>query len=396
MRSKALYFVLAALFIGYILLEILGPQPTNWAPNYAHNRYSPFGSELVYLSLEDVFPDKTIEIIEESPTKSLKEFEASPKNYIIIQEEFKTNQFEAKALLDFVARGNYVFIAADEFKGSLADSLEIHDTYSDFIARGELTGGLSKTTHVHFSEEIDPYQKDYPILDGIEYSYFSGWNSWENLGEYDDGKTNFVALPHGEGKFLLHSMPLMFTNFYMVDSLCHHYISSAFSQMPIADVMWDNYYKPGKIRTESPVGYLLDNRSLKWAWFVTLGGVLLFMMFEAKRKQRVIPLIEPPANTTLEFTETVGMLYYKHGDHKDIAEKKSKHLLEYIRNRWNLPTNEINEEFKQKLAGKSGYDRNQLDALLHKMQQIHNADEVEEAALLQFSGMVDHFYENTH
>jgi hypothetical protein len=387
---------LAALFVGYILLEVLGPQPTNWVPNYAHNRYSPFGSELVYLSLEDIFPGQEVKIIEESPAKALKEFEDSPKNYIIIQDEFKTNQFEAKALLDFVARGNHVFIAANQFKGSLADSLKIRELDSDFISRGELTGGLSKTTFTHFSESIDEEQKDYPILDGIQYSYFPGYTDGFSLGAYSDGHANFRAISHGEGQFLLHTMPLMFTNFYMVDTVNYAYISTAFSQMPVADVMWDNYFKPGKIHTESPVGYLLDNKSLKWAWFVTLGGLLMFMMFEAKRKQRIIPLIEPPANTTLEFTQTVGMLYYKHGDHKDIAEKKAKHLLEYIRNRWNLPTTEINEEFKQRLAGKSGYDRNKVDALFLKIQQMHKADEVEEEALLQFSGMVDHFYENTH
>ncbi|MBL0018352.1 MAG: hypothetical protein IPP17_18390 [Bacteroidetes bacterium] len=134
----------------------------------------------------------------------------------------------------------------------------------------------------------------------------------------------FIRIDMGEGSFYLHSVPLMFTNYFMVDPVNNQYISKALSFLPVQDVIWDEYFKPGKVKTDSPVGHLLEQPALRWAWILALAGVLLFMVFESKRKQRIIPVIEPLNNTTLEFTKTVGILYFAHGDHKDISEKKIK------------------------------------------------------------------------
>ncbi|HEX2898266.1 MAG TPA: hypothetical protein VHS96_00960, partial [Bacteroidia bacterium] len=72
MRSKAPYILLAVLFVGYILLEVLGPQPTNWNPSYQQDKATPFGSELLFNRLPDLFPGAEIKSVEESPTKVLK------------------------------------------------------------------------------------------------------------------------------------------------------------------------------------------------------------------------------------------------------------------------------------------------------------------------------------
>ena len=246
--------------------------------------------------------------------------------------------------------------------------------------------------YLTLNEDIDPKNKHYPLLDNILYNYISGSVDGKRLGWNKRDRATFIQIEVGDGSFFLHSVPLMFTNYYMVDPVNHEYISSALSMLPVRDVIWDEYFKPGKVHTDSPVAYLLDNRALKWAWFLSLGGVLMFMLFESKRKQRIIPVIDPPANTSLEFTQTVGRLYYAHGDHKDIAEKKIKHLLEYIRNRWSMPTTDFNDEFLNKLAGKSGVPLNDVDLIFKLATKIQAADVVEESALIQLSKAIDGFY----
>ncbi len=392
MRSKAPYLVLAVLFIGYIMLEVFGPQPENWNPSFEYDKYRPFGSELVYQGLPDLFPGQTIKVVENAPDEVLKEFEKKRANYIIIQEEFKSNQFEAKSLLDFVNRGNNVFISASVFSGSLADSLGIKNEDEFWALFDAFDASPSKNEFLTLDSEIDPKNKHFPLLDNIVYNYFQGSVDGKRLGWNKRDRATYIKVDVGDGSFYLHSVPLMFTNYYMVDPINHEYISRALSMLPVRDVIWDEYFKPGKVHTDSPVAYLLDNRSLKWAWFLSLGGVLMFMLFESKRKQRIIPVIEPPANTTLEFTKTVGRLYFAHGDHKDIAEKKVKHLLEYIRNRWSLPTTDFSDEFRAKLAAKSGAELKQVDLIFELATNIQSADEVEESALIQLSKAIDNFY----
>jgi hypothetical protein len=396
MRSKLPYIILAVLFIGYILLELLGPQPTNWNPSFEKDKVTPFGSKLLFERLPDLFPQATITSVDESPTKVLKTFEKQKSNYIIIQEEFKTDQFEARALLDFVKRGNDVFIAASLFEGSLADSLDINNEDDFWSAFESLDNAPAKDDFLSFPSDIDPDQKHYPMLDNVVYSELPyAMEDAEVLSTNKRSKTMFLRLPLGEGHFYLHSVPLMFTNYFMVDPINQQYISKCLSFLPVRDVLWDEYFKPGKGKTESSMSYVLDQTSLKWAWFVTLAGVLLFVVFEGKRKQRIIPVLAPPTNTTLEFTQTVGMLYFAHGDHKDISEKKIKFLLEYIRNRWTIPTTDLGEEFQERLASKSGVALAEIMRLFALIGYIHKVETVEEDALLQLSLGIDDFYKKS-
>ena len=90
--------------------------------------------------------------------------------------------------------------------------------------------------------------------------------------------------------------------------------------------------------------FLFTTPSLTWAYYLTLAGLGLFMIFESKRRQRVIPVIEPVKNKSLEFVETVGQLYYQQADHASIAEKKIQYWLAYVRQRFNIPTTELAEE----------------------------------------------------
>ena len=56
--------------------------------------------------------------------------------------------------------------------------------------------------------------------------------------------------------------------------------------------------------------YRMVNRVTLARQFVFF-SLLLFMRFNARRKQRPIPIIEPLKNSTVEFTHTIANLYLK-------------------------------------------------------------------------------------
>lgn len=100
--------------------------------------------------------------------------------------------------------------------------------------------------------------------------------------------------------------------------------------------------------------YILSQPALKWAWYIFLIGMLIFLFFNAKRKQRVVPILKPLANTTIDFTKTIGNLYYQEGDHNNIIDKKIIYFLEKIRNEYLIDTAKLDDHFIQKLHHKSG------------------------------------------
>lgn len=55
--------------------------------------------------------------------------------------------------------------------------------------------------------------------------------------------------------------------------------------------------------------------------FVANGALTFYTVFESKRRQKFIPIIPPLHNSSLDFTETVGLLYFNKSDHSNLAEK---------------------------------------------------------------------------
>ena len=80
--------------------------------------------------------------------------------------------------------------------------------------------------------------------------------------------------------------------------------------------------------------YIFTQPALTWAYYLVLIGLLFYALFAGKRTQRVIPVVEPPRNTSLEFAQTVGRLYFQQGDHDNLARKKIQYFLAGLRERY--------------------------------------------------------------
>jgi hypothetical protein len=136
----------------------------------------------------------------------------------------------------------------------------------------------------------------------------------------------------------------------------HEYAEKILSYIPKGEVFWGIQNQTGEVISDSPMRYILSQPALKWAWYLFLIGMLIFIFFNAKRKQRVVPIIKPLANTTVDFTKTIGNLYYQEGDHNNIIDKKIIYFLEKVRNEYLIETHILDDDFIKKLHLKSGKD----------------------------------------
>jgi hypothetical protein len=215
------------------------------------------------------------------------------------------------------------------------------------------------------------------------------------LGTNDDDKVNFLRIKYGEGNFLLNTVPLAFTNYHLLNSKNNDYVYKALSHLPVQKTFWDDYYKDGNKYTTSMLQYVLWQQALKWAYFIILVSVFLFILFYGRRKQRIIPVIPPLANTTVEFVKTVGSLYYQQKDYKNIAEKKISYLLDYIRNKYLIRTGEFDEDTVKKISEKSLIPYRKLKSLLNEIQKIKFNLNISEEDLINLNYQIEKFYEST-
>jgi hypothetical protein len=157
------------------------------------------------------------------------------------------------------------------------------------------------------------------------------------------------------------------------------YVANALSYLKDLDVYWDNYKKSGRIVIDSPMRFILNQASLKWAYYLGMVGLLIFIVFKTKREQRIIPVIKPLENSSIEFAKTVGGLYYEHRDFTDLISKKINFFLEYIRSNYHLNTDSINAETAAVLAVRAGKPLSEakdiLDTILHLKNKKHHVEQ---------------------
>ncbi len=113
------------------------------------------------------------------------------------------------------------------------------------------------------------------------------------------------------------------------------------------------------------------------------------MIFNAKRRQRIIPIKEPVKNTTVDFTKTIGNLYFQEKNHQNIAEKKIVFLLEKIRNEYYIDTFNLDETFINRLHQKSGKDKKIIENVVQLIKKIRNQSQTTEKELIIFNELLE-------
>ena len=233
---------------------------------------------------------------------------------------------------------------------------------------------------------------------GFEHYYFEHFNSnnTQVLGfqlfknkEY----VNYINVSYGEGNFFLHSQPYAFTNYHMLKENHADYVSKAFSYLDNETIFWDSSSSVKLNEIDSPLRYILSKPTLRAAWRLGVVGLLLFVIFMAKRRQRIVPVKKELTNTSVAFAKTIGNLYYQEGEPKDLIDKKITFFLEHIRKTYLLDTQHLDENFKKRLYQKTGISKQEIDKLINYISFLINKKDIHEVSLITLNKMIDAFYE---
>jgi hypothetical protein len=419
LKSKKRYIIfLAITIIGYILVEYIRPTPTNWKASYSNKDRIPYGCEVLYKILPELFHNQIV-TDKKFPLFAVKEQKMPAKsNYLYVYSFFDVDSVNTQKLLNYVSEGNNAFIAAEQFS-SLQDTLHFKTSYMDIFesdsTKKDVTAFLRDSSGVNLVNPKFHQTLKYPMKGGSDNTYFQTNDTTQAtiLGVNGSGKVNFLKIPFGKGFFYLNTTPLAFTNYYLLKKKNADYVIQALSYLPDYQIFWAEYvyrrgfaskgrfsHKPHEGRggtgeddeyENSPLKYIISQPPLKWAYFLMIFGLLAYVLFEGKRRQRIIPIIETPRNSSLEFVETIGQLYFTQQNHKDISEKKISYFLTFIRNKFFLKTKEFDADFKNDLAAKSGVELSEVNQLFDYIIYVQNQSYLSENQLLQLNQKIENF-----
>jgi hypothetical protein len=376
----------------------------------------PYGTWYAYENLKSIFPGAAVVINKKSPDRyksySVKNvtddednvtYDDEKTTYIIVGSQVIPDDDEVAALLGMVARGQHVFISSLRISETLLDSLHLKTAFYTSAYNTD----DSLTVSVNNPETSDSMSFSYPgfALD----NYFSSVDSSiaAVLGRDQYGRPNFVQFNYeGGGSLFIHLAPVTFSNFFLLHKNNKAYYDNVLSYLPKNSevVRWDEYFRYHTSGSEhgsngsegkglfGAGSWLGKQPGLSKALWLLLLLMAFIYAFESKRKQRIIPVIQPLKNASVDFVKTIGRLYFQRRDNKNLAQKMTVHFQDLVRSKYGIRASLNDPEFEKRLAWKTGYDINALKDLLYYMNMLQDEPEVTEDGLLELNRKLEHFY----
>lgn len=420
LSSKHIFYAFISLLLIAILVWMFaGRSAFSWKENFQEKSKEPYGLYAIHQLLGNYTDAAELIELKDSIVGELPMDSLQKSNYVFIGQGIYMRPEDRNALLDFVELGNTAFIAARVLPYDLMFHL-----YYDECEASPWTGfhAIRDTSvHLNFEDPVLHQTTDYNFTYinafkaaetdwGYFYDdYFCGLeNGFISLAYGHDEFSNMVMVPYGDGYFILHSQPQLFTNFFTVKKDGKSHAEQAFSYLNEGAVYWDKYsrigeylahnrnnrYAGNQLSTQSPLQYILNQPSLAWAWYILLFLGLIFLIFRAKRRQRPIPVKVPVENTSLQFLKTIAWLSFQKSSHQHIAIEAIKIFRTHVKERYHLAWNEEDPRFVEQLSRRSGIAEDKVAYIIKKAKVIPTYTGLVGTELIHFHQSLEHFYQH--
>lgn len=360
----------------------------------------PYGSYIAFENLDNIFPGAAIITSRKEPGywDSLSNYESGQALFVLTG-NFNPDEYEMKKIIHFMEEGNDVFISAMNISYEVTQMMKCDINAAEGLMYYFEQSEGSDLLSVSLSKP--PFGKKtsytYPGIRNDFYFYKIDTATTTVLGYDKSNNPNFVHLKAGKGNLYVHLAPMTFSNYFLLYKNNIAYYENVLSVISpgTKKIVWDEYFVNKRQRESKQPNWLsafLKYKELRWALLIALLTLLLYVLSEMRRKQRVIPVMTKPKNDSLEFVKTIGRLYHDKGDHKNLCRKMSAYFLEHVRSRYKLPTSELNEEFINSLHGKTGIEEAEIKDIVSFIRNLDTLPAVSVKQLALFHQQLESFY----
>lgn len=334
---------------------------SSWSrKSYKETNDQPYGTQLAHRLLKQYFPGKKFTDIYKDLATELWVDTTGQSNYVFIGEGMYLDSLSTQRLLDFVNAGNTALLMS---KTIPFDLMSMHLYYSEcdaeigwddyatredsFMRPSLLEPALrgAQRPSVFFARQNKPESYTWSY---IENRHFCDSLPQRALGYLNDSLVNFADFPYGKGHFLLLTTPIVFSNFHLLRPEVRQYAAGVLSHLKEGPVYWDGYSRvPEQVARrrngtdrglpeEHPLSFILKYPALAWAWYLLLGLAGAYLLFRAKRRQRIIPVLPKNENSSYEFISTIANLHFRERNYHGLCMQSMKLFLAQVRERYGL------------------------------------------------------------
>lgn len=391
------------LFFGFYYFFIKGYIPKyRWIETYRYKSDQPYGLKLMYDVLSSSKERKNFTFINNSPDQYLRDND-STSLYVCIGGDFIVDSINSEALMDFVHRGNNVFISSINSTHKLFQFLT--DSQHSSLYYNEYLDSIVKVILPNKSSD-SVFTFKYRVIDKAEKRNWCGFKGdlftdtllqygFESVSHIDSGLVDCFRVKYGKGWFIFHFNPVLFTNYYLAQENGLRFVNTLLSGYKSQKIYWDEFSKAplkGEGSTETPLRFILSERSLRWAWYLLCILIILFVVFNAKRKQAAIPLIPTNRNATVEYITAIATLHYQNNSLAYLADEVMKQFLAFVKRKYGISPNMEKSEMAKQLAPLSGIPLETLESLFKRYLDVKYMPETK--YMIEFYKLTAYFYLN--
>lgn len=433
--SRNFLFAMLVLFVLFCLLQVNLPKKFVWSPTFSHVDKQPFGCFVFDSVLTQSLPNG-YHVTKKTFFQLDQEHAKEKISVLMVVDQQNLKQLDVKYLCNIARRGGKVMVVASSSfdDGRNADTVVVDELERTFNVRIEdgtyfSLRGILAGLKAHDNDMYDTiywnnretmyaaqsYRMFYNMVGGTlfvdsvpkvkrlaytlstaGYDYrqdslyvgdFTGFDTIVDEKERIERIDTFaikkvptaVSVPYGKGEVIFVSSPLLFTNYGMLEGNTFVYIFRLMSYLADLPVYrTEAYVKTDAmlVAEQSPFREFIKRPPLRWALYLALLGVVLFMIFTARRRQRVIPIMSKPANRSLEFIQLIGTLYYQRKDHVDLVRKKFKLFAEELRKTAGVDISDVNTDDREYLllAEKTGMNSDRLKKVIRQIRLVLHSE----------------------
>lgn len=371
------------------ILEMQLPKNFSWTPTFRHTDKQPFGSCLFDSLLSSTMPKGYT--VTDSSLYQLAKDSLQPRGILVVADEMNLIPAEVNAIFSMANNGSHVMLVAHGVGDFMCNRLGIRmwGYGNSFDLQNFVKYNKERESFEWVSEENGYKPRRFMVFKPLITRKFNfETDSLDNvirpcLDQQATLRHDAVSstFRQGKGYITFCSLPLLFTNYGIVDQDNATFSLRLLTLMKDLPVVRTEAYCPQTSDEvqQSPLRYAISQPPLRWALYTLMVGALLFLIFEGRRRQRVIPIEKAPENHSLEFIHLVGSLYYHSRERRSLVVRKWTYFAEELRRNIHLDVTDASEDdvTLPTLARLTTIDEQEIRTLILQLRQLVAADETE-------------------
>lgn len=397
--GKTIKLYLAGIFLLVLIILLIDTfriKPTNWKPTYSLDYKNPFDLYVFNREIKNIIPENRITRILSTPYEYIQN-QTDTVTYLMIRQNMYF--IGDTVILEKVKEGSNLFVSSENFVRNITDSLALKYTEADsdlsLKKLDMLTLSLTNKNWSKADYQMKPVNNTFAFVDAD-----AATTTILGTEKLPDGKIypNFLKIKYGKGYVFIHNQPQVFTNHALLSEQSSagyvaHLLSYIPKDRPVVWFVQGQTSNPNAPKNETGLSVVFRYPALRAVWLLLVYGLLLYIFFNSKRRQRIVPVIKPLRNTTVEFVQTIGNLYYQQGNTANVIDKKIVFFLDRIRKGYFIDTSKLDERFAEKLKSKSEKDIELITEIIDFINEFRKNKTAEKKDLIHINKLIEAFWD---